>query len=309
MREASMAFFTGFADEAGRGIDAQIRATQALGWKWIESRNIDGVNLTDVSDAVFDSVAEKLGRAGIGINCFGSAVANWGKDPRADADFEKSRQELGRAIPRMKRLGARMIRCMSFRVVTDERPDSPAVEAHVFRKVADLVKMCEDAGVLYLHENCMNYGGLSWEHTLRLLDRVKSPALRLVFDTGNPVGSYDHRGKEPFPLQSAWEFYRNVRPFVEYVHIKDGRYVGPTDGAFAKVEYGWPGEGSGDVRRIVSDLAATGYDGGFSIEPHMTSIVHETGKPATEEQMLENYVEYGRRFAALARECGFPKAT
>ena len=28
---------------------------------------------------------------------------------------------------------------------------------------------CEEAGILYLHENCMNYGGLSHEHTLRLL--------------------------------------------------------------------------------------------------------------------------------------------
>src|SRR6185503_15552096 len=35
-------YLTGFADEAARDIDAQIRATLELGWRSIESRNIDG---------------------------------------------------------------------------------------------------------------------------------------------------------------------------------------------------------------------------------------------------------------------------
>ncbi|MGA2974495.1 MAG: sugar phosphate isomerase/epimerase family protein [Spirochaetia bacterium] len=303
-----MAYFTGFADEAGRDIDTQIRATQALGWRFIEARNVNGVNLTDISDTEFESVAAKLQQAGIAINCFGSAVANWAKDPRTEADFQKSREELKRAIPRMKRLGTRMIRGMSFVLVKDAPPDSEEIQGHVFRKVADLVRQCEDAGVLYLHENCMNYGGQSWEHTLRLLERVKSPSLRLVFDTGNPVFSFDRRGKEPYKLQSAWEFYRNVRPFIEYVHIKDGRYIGPSDGLFPKTEYTWPGEGNGEVRRIVTDLAKTGYDGGFSMEPHMTTVFHVAGANSPEETMFSNYVEYGRRFAQLAAECGFVAA-
>jgi sugar phosphate isomerase/epimerase len=300
-----MAYLTGFADEAGGDIDTQIRATRALGWTRIESRNIDGVNLTDITDARFDAVAEALARAGVTINCFGSAVANWGKDPRVEADFQRSREELIRAFPRMKRLGTRMIRCMSFRLAKELPPDSAEIEGHVFRKVAELVKMCEDAGVLYLHENCMNYGGQSWEHTLRLLDRVKSPALRLVFDTGNPVFSRDRRGTEPYALQSAWEFYGKVRPFIEYVHVKDGRYVAESDGLFPRADYTWPGDGNGDVRRIVADLSRTGYDGGFSMEPHMTSVLHAPGPQTPEETMFANYVEYGKRFMKLAAECGY----
>jgi hypothetical protein len=30
--------------------------------------------------------------------------------------------------------------------------------------------MAEDAGLLCVHENCMNWGGLSYEHTLKLLE-------------------------------------------------------------------------------------------------------------------------------------------
>ena len=69
-------YLTGFADEAADGIDQQIAATKELGWQYIESRNIDGQNLHDISDEQFDQVCQKLADAGVKINCFGSAIAN-----------------------------------------------------------------------------------------------------------------------------------------------------------------------------------------------------------------------------------------
>jgi sugar phosphate isomerase/epimerase len=296
-------FYTGFADEAGKGIDAQIRATRALGWSAIEARAVDGVNLTDITDAAFDAVQGALASAGVRVSCFGSAVANWGKDPRKEEDFTRSREELARALPRMKRLGCSQIRGMSFTAVRDEAPDSPAIEAAVIRKLAVLVKMCEDAGVQYLHENCANFGGLSFEHTLRLVDRLRSPAFGLIFDTGNPVTTMDHRGAPPWKPQSAWEFYRNVRPYIRSVHVKDGRYLGPSGGIFANAEYTWPGEGNGDVRRIVADLLATGYDGAFSMEPHMAAVYHDASRTSTEDAAFQTYVEYGRRFMKIVEAC------
>lgn len=113
-------YYTGFADEAGASIDVQIQATKALGWSQIESRNIDGVNLTDITDAKFDEVCQKLADADVHINCFGSAIANWARDPRKDEDFQYSLAALKRAIPRMHRLGTQMIRGMSFAVVKDQ---------------------------------------------------------------------------------------------------------------------------------------------------------------------------------------------
>ena len=74
-------YFTGFADEAATGIAGQINATRELGWKFIEARNVDKVNLHDLPEDKFDEVCGKLQDAGIRINCFGSAVANWGWDP------------------------------------------------------------------------------------------------------------------------------------------------------------------------------------------------------------------------------------
>lgn len=292
-------YYTGFADEASPAIDGQIRATKELGWSRIESRSIDGVNLTDVTDDVFDAACQKLSAAGVQINCFGSAVANWSKDPRSDEDFESSVAALRRAIPRMRRLGTKMIRAMSFVIIRDESPDSPEIEKLVFNKVRFMVRLCEEAGITYLHENCMNYGGLSHQHTLRLVDAINSPNFRLVFDTGNPVGSDRHIGLPPYSKQSSWEFYRAVRPFIDYIHIKDCKFIAETGQIFPTLEHTFPGEGHGDVRQIVKDLLSSGYDGGFSIEPHMAVVYHEGDSTSPEELRYQTYVEYGRRFMRL----------
>ena len=128
-------FYSGFADEAGTGIEAQIRATKALGWNRIEARNIDGVNIHDLSDAAFERVAGKLEESGI----------------------------------------------------------------------------CEEAGVDYMHENCANYGGMSSEHSLRLLEEIDSPHFKLLFDTGNPLNSVDYREGHTDQMQNAFQFYSEVR--------------------------------------------------------------------------------------------------
>ena len=97
-------YYTGFADEAAAGIDGQIEVTKALGWKFIEARQIDGTNIHDISEEKFEEVCGKLADAGIGVNCFGSTVANWGWEPLNDEHFEKTKAQLERALVRMKKL-------------------------------------------------------------------------------------------------------------------------------------------------------------------------------------------------------------
>lgn len=299
-------FLTGFADEAGADFAVQIKATRELNWKFIESRAIGSKNLASLTDAEFDDVCRQLEESGIRINCYGSAVANWQRHPRKEEDFIKSKDELLAAIPRMQKLGIKMIRGMSFLMVDDEQPDSPELEKIIFAKVNELVKICEDNGIIYGHENCMNYGGLSHLHTLKLLDNVKSPAFKLIFDTGNPVFNYRRIGSGPWPLQSAWEFYSNVREFIAYVHIKDGTAIPAADGKRPPCAFCYAGDGCGDVRAIVTDLLKTGYDGGFSMEPHVASVFHDQDNSASlDDVKYSSYIEYGRRFEKLLRECGW----
>ncbi len=121
----------------------------------------------------------------------------------------------------------------------------------------------DDAGLVAVHENCMNYGGMSVSHALRTLENV--PGLRWVFDTGNPVfnADRDHPGRQ----QDAWAFYQAVKPAISHIHIKDATWNPTRNDA----DYHWPGEGDGRVRDILSDARSRGYDAGLSIEPHMVA--------------------------------------
>ena len=289
-------YYTGFADEAAVELSGQLEATSCLGWCHIEARNIGGVNIHDLPEAEFENVCEQLEAAGICVNCFGSTIANWAK--QVDAPFESSLAEARRAIPRMQRLGTKLIRIMSFAVLPERGPEDQMAELR-FQRLRTLQQMFADAGLTAVHENCMNYGGMGWPYTLRLLENV--PGLKLAFDTGNPVFSDDRTKPEPCPKQASWEFYDAVKEHVAHVHIRDGYMETGADGE-PECKYTYPGEGKGDVRRIVGDLARRGYDGAISIEPHVGAVFHDPSIQSDAESRYASYVEYGRRMAAIVEE-------
>lgn len=285
-------YMTGFADEAASNIEGQILATKALGWQYIEARNIDGKNIHNLPDKDFDIVCEKLKEADIRINCFGSAIANHGK--KIDDPYEKSLDETKRSIPRMKRLGTDLVRIMSFAVMRDRSPEDQ-MKKERFERLRQICWMFLNEGIQPVHENCMCYGGMGWSFTLELLENI--PGLKLVFDTGNPIVDVDYTKPPPYPMQSSWEFYSHVKDHIAYIHIKDG-YVDEKTG---KEVFTYPGEGKGDVVKIVQDLFEWGYDGGFSIEPHMAVVYHDESVKSPDEIRFETYVEYGKRMMALIK--------
>ncbi len=287
-------FFTGISDEAGADINAQIKATKALGWDFLEARAMYGANLALMTDKDFADLEEKLAEAKLSISCFSSGIANWAKPITQDP--ESSYDEMRKAIPRMQKLKIPMIRIMSFFVPEENRNDLDQFTDEVIKRMKVLVKMAEDGGIVCVHENCNNWGGLSVNNTLRLLDAIQSPAFKLVFDTGNPVFTKDHSLKNPTKMQSAWDFYDKVKEQVVYIHIKDGTMV---DG---KMKFSFPAEGDGDVRKILIDAFNRGYDGGISIEPHMVSVFHEPDAAKKAAALYDNYVEYGKRTMKIVND-------
>ena len=290
-----MIYFAGIGDEAANTIDEQIRAIQTLGWQNLELRGVEVPgypkgNIHDIPDAAFDLLVEKVQKAGIHVNCFGSAIGNWGK--KIDEPGETSVAEARRAIPRMKRLGTKFVRIMSFAVRKEE--DQMAEER--FRRLREITKMFLDEGLQPVHENCMNYGGMGWPFTLELLEKV--PGLKLVFDTANPVFNEDRSKPKPWPKQDPWEFYEHVKPHIVHVHVKDARWNPAKNDA----DYTMPGEGDGKVRPILKDLLANGYSGGISIEPHVAVVFHDATVKASDEVMFNSFVEYGRKLEKLVDE-------
>ncbi len=202
----------------------------------------------------------------------------------------------------MERLQTKLIRIMSFAVRKDAdgKIYDDQMEAERFRRLRELVALFADHGITAVHENCNNYGGMGWWYTLRMLEAV--PGLKLVYDTGNPTHSDDQalapglNGQRQ--KQSSWDFYRQVRVRIAFLHIKDGIF----DPVTRTHVHTFAGDGTGDVRAIVRDLLTRGYDGGFSMELHLKVVFHDPSVQSEAGVRYANCVEYGCRFERLFAE-------
>ena len=284
---------TGITDEAGALIDTQIKAVKELGWNTIEARSVEvegfpKANLHDIADEAFDVVEEKLKNAGVGVYCFGSTIANWGK--KIDDPFDLS--DVERAIPRMQRLGSQYVRIMSYAV----REGEDQLEEERFHRLREMTKRFLDAGITPVHENCMNYGGMSWQHALKLLENV--PGLKWVFDTANPVFNDDRSKPEPMPKQDPWEFWTHLKEHTVHIHVKDAIW----DNSKNDADYTLPGKGDGAVRRILSDALESGYDAGISIEPHLAVVFHDDSVKASDEEIYQSFIGYGKALMELLED-------
>ena len=286
---------TGIGDEAATELQGQIQAVQKLGWKHIELRTVEvpgfpKANFHDISDQAFDQAVGVLEANSIGVYCFSSTIMNWSR--HLDEPFDITLAEVERAIPRMQRLDARFVRIMSFK----PRDEEYRIPSKVMRCVNEVTKRFLDAGLQPIHENCMNYGGMSWQHALELLDRC--PGLKWVFDTANPIFNPDRSRAKPWPRQDAWEFWTHIREHVVHLHIKDASWNAARNAA----DYRWPGEGSGRVRDILKDALQSRYQGAASIEPHMVAVFHEHKQVVDERAKQENFVEYGKALQLMLND-------
>ncbi len=292
-------YLTGFADEAARDLETQIQATREIGWRRISARGVNGANLHELSQDEFDRVADQIDEAGIIIPEFGSLIGNWGK--KITSNFDVTLAEIERAIPRMHRLNTKMIRVMSY---AQEPWGEDQNEEERFRRLREIHARFADEGLQAIHENCMNWGGFSPEHTLRLIQEV--PGIKLVFDTANPVFQLD-RSKPladgSFPWQDPLEFYQKVKEHIVHVHIKD--CTNPPQGESEPATYTLPGQGQGKVRDILTALKNDGYSGGLAIEPHVATVFHAVdGQEPDWQQCYDSYVEYGHATNELVAELG-----
>ncbi|MGI9245071.1 MAG: sugar phosphate isomerase/epimerase family protein [Verrucomicrobiales bacterium] len=294
---------TGISDEAGARLERQIAATKELGWNSIEARFVEVPgfekgSVHEIPDEAFDAFANGLDEAGISVCGVGSTIGNWAhsiEDP-----FSITDGEIERCIARMDRLGSKIVRVMSYAISKDAGGEVAAEQfaAERFKRMREIKKRFDDAGITPVHENCMNYGGMGPGYALELQNEV--PDLKWVFDTGNPVFNRDRNKPEPFPMQDPWQMWETLRDHTVHVHIKDGVWNPEKDDC----DFCMPGEGDGEVVRICQDLKNRGYDGYISIEPHVAAVFHaeegEADDPeAQAKHLYESYVEYGQKMAAL----------
>jgi sugar phosphate isomerase/epimerase len=280
-----MAFkFCGFADEASRALLKQIEATKEAGWAAIELRLVDTKHVCDQTDAEWAATWATLQQHGIAVAGFGGQIANWARP--ISGDFQKDLDELRRVAPRMHQAGTKLLRIMSYPNDKDNPWPKDKWRDEVIRRLRELAKIAEAEGVILAHENCSGYGGLGPAEYMELVKAVNSPALKLIFDTGNN-SAHDNDN------EATWRYYQTCRKEIVHVHIKSYQR-----GADGKLVTCYPDQDPVQ-RRVLADLKATGYNGWISIEPHLAAAVHAGKDVKDEDKGKSIYVEYARRLTKL----------
>jgi sugar phosphate isomerase/epimerase len=262
---------SGFADEIDPDLETQCAVLNDLGITHVEFRSAWDTNVLDLTDEQLDEAAAVLAAHGLAVSSIGSPL---GKINIED-DFDAHLVRAERALVVARRLGAPFIRVFSFFL----RPDQPPARHRdeVLRRMSALAALAEPTGIVLLHENEKDIYGDVPERVLDIVESVGSPALRLAWDPAN----YVQVGVTPFT-----DGYAQLRPHTVYVQIKDAlRATGEVVPA---------GEGDGQVRETVRALAADGFDGFFSMEPHLGTY-NEYGALSGPE----NFTRATRAFTAI----------
>ncbi|MDR3173312.1 MAG: sugar phosphate isomerase/epimerase [Treponema sp.] len=270
---------TGIADEGGESIERQVENHKALGWETIELRNVEKTNICEMDDRRFDKVRGAMEKAGMRAAGFSSAIANWARP--ITGEFSRDREDLIRAIPRMRLLNTKFIRIMSY---PNDGLEEKAWKDEAFSRITELTRIAGGEGIVLLLENCDGWASTSPRALKEMLSHINSPALQAVFDTGNPVS---HGGDS----QSVWDFYHAALPWLVHFHIKDCE--AQKDGE--KAVHTYPGKGDCCVPEIMKDLIGRGYGGMFSIEPHILAQVHLAGDSPENTDPQKMYLEYGKQ--------------
>ncbi|MDQ3438243.1 MAG: sugar phosphate isomerase/epimerase [Actinomycetota bacterium] len=246
---------TGFADEISPELDEQLDTLAEESISYMELRSVWNTNVLDLTDDELDRVKSAVAERGIGISSIGSPI---GKVPVTDP-FGPHLERFRRALRAAEAMRAPYVRVFSFFIPEGQEPDRYREE--VLDRMGAMTGEAADAGVMLLHENEKEIYGDVPSRCVDILAGVGSPVLRAAWDAANFVQcGVTH----PYD-----EGYASLRPYIEYVHVKDA--LSGTDRVVPA------GEGDGQLPETLSALRASGFDGFFSLEPHLASAGKYSG--------------------------------
>ena len=237
---------SGFVDEISPDFTEQCRVASRLGLTHVELRSAWDVNILDLEPAQLTTMKETLADHGLQVSSIGSPIGKIFIDEPFPPHLERMRH----AAEVAHFFDAPYIRIFSFFL----RPgaDPAAHRDEVIDRMRALTRIAEEADLVLLHENEKEIYGDVPARCLDIVRSVGSPHLRLAWDPANFV----QVGVRPYT-----EGYAILRPHVAYIQIKDALAA---DGTVVTA-----GNGDGEVAETVRALRHDGFDGFFSLEPHL----------------------------------------
>ena len=242
---------TGFADEIALELDDQIVLLKKLGIKHVEFRSAWATKVLDMSQEQLNLAKQKLDAAGITLSSVGSDL---GKIQITDP-FEDHLERARHGVEVAKFFGTKYIRMFSFFIPEGE--DADQYRDEVMRRTKAMVELAEEAGIVLLHENEKDIYGDIPRRVKDLIETIDSPNYRAIFDPANYVQCNVKPADEAYPV---------VKDFTEYIHVKDAKYPVDEEDLGEVVP---AGQGDGQFVELFKHLKEDGYDGFFSLEPHL----------------------------------------
>lgn len=236
---------TGFADEIDQSLMTQVEALKALDMSFVEMRGVDGNNLIFHTDAKVKEIKKVLDDNGIRLSALGSPLGKIGITDAFGPHFE----EFKRAVEIAHLMECRNIRMFSFYIPKDSKPSE--FEGEVFDRLGQFVDYAANNDVLLLHENEKGIYGEMAPECVKLMETFYGEHFKAIFDFANFVQC----------KQDTLKAYELLRPYISYLHVKDAKWA---DGSVVPAGYG-----DGNVKAIIKDLYASGFDGFLSLEPHL----------------------------------------
>ena len=244
---------SGFGDEITDDFGAQLDAMQEIGIDYIEVRNLafDGKPRDVVVDLSADDLRaakQALDSRGMRVSAIGSPIGKIGITDDFDAHLERFQGAL-RAADAFETSSIRM-----FSFFMPEGEDPAQYRDEVMRRLQALSDAARRhrPDIMLLHENESDIYGDTPARCQDIFESVGAENLRLTLDPANFVAC----GVKPYT-----EAYPALKPWLQYVHVKD------KESPQGKVVIA--GEGGAEWRELLRALKADGYDGFFSLEPHL----------------------------------------
>jgi len=244
-----MAKLSAFADEVTDDFLEQVRYLAKEGVGYIEPRFVGGKNLMDLGKGELDDVKKMMQDHGLKVSAIGSPIGK----VKLDEPFEPHLDKFKHAIELAVFLEAPFIRMFSYYAPEGENIDD--YRDQVMDRMAAKTDLLTDVDVTMVHENEAHIYGHTAENCVEMVEAVGSEKLRLAYDPANFVWGE----KITNNVEVCWPV---MKPYVVHIHIKDWK-LGATDVGSI------PGEGDGQIKELLAELAAMNYDGCMTMEPHL----------------------------------------
>jgi sugar phosphate isomerase/epimerase len=276
-----MAKLSAFADEVTDDFLGQVEYLAKEGVEYIEPRFVGGKNLMDLGKGELAEVKKMIQDHGLKVSAIGSPIGK----VKLDEPFEPHLDKFKHAIDLAVLLETPFIRMFSYYAPRGKNIDD--YREQVMDRMAAKADLLSDVDVTMVHENEANIYGHSAENCVEMVEAVNSPKLRLVYDPANFVWGekITNNVEACFPV---------MKPYIVHIHIKDWK-LGSTDVGSI------PGQGDGQIKELLAELAAMNYDGCMTMEPHLQQGGQFGG--STGSELFSRAIEAVRELSA---EVGLP---